>query len=330
MLDCRDRDQWNAFVFDHTPRSGAFLQSWQWGEFQEAAGKRVRRVLSNHAAMQVVETKLPLGFRYWFAPRGPIGDVQEGMRLAAELGKQTRSLFIRIEPPSILSPVTPNPKPSPHISPPNTLIMDLTRTYDDLRTSQHSKTRYNIGLAERKGVTVEFLRDFSPGAANATNVAWNAAWNLFVETGSRGGFHLHPKAYYEKMLATLTSETCHAFLAVARYEGEVVAANIMIDFHGTRTYLHGASGNIHREVMAPYLLHWALVTEAKHRGMRAYDWWGVAPGGADEKHAWAGITRFKTGFGGTRVDYPGTFDLVCHPAYGPYTWIRALWRKWRS
>ncbi len=319
MQECCNREEWNAFVFDHAPASGGFLQSWEWGEFQKAAGKRTTRLLLGEAGMQVVETRLPLGLHYGFAPRGPLGNRNDGCRLAAEFGKQSRSLFLRLEPGAGCGDPAYNLQPSTHISPPNTLIMDLTRTYDDLRGSQHSKTRYNIGLAERKGVTIEL---------NAS--AFEDAWKLFVETGSRGGFHLHPKSYYKKMLATLTSDTCHAFLAVARYEGEVIAANIMVDFHGTRTYLHGASGNKHREVMAPYLLHWALITEAKHRGMRAYDWWGVAPEGVAETHPWAGITRFKLGFGGRRVDYPGTFDLICRPlTYRLYELLRKLRRAVR-
>jgi lipid II:glycine glycyltransferase (peptidoglycan interpeptide bridge formation enzyme) len=319
MQECRDCEQWNALVYEYGPQSGAFLQSWEWGEFQKAAGKRVMRLLLGEAGMQVLETRLPLGMRYWFAPRGPFGNKKDGCRLVAEFGKQSRSLFVRVEPVESLPTTNYQLEPSSHISPPNTLITDLTRTYDDLRVSQHSKTRYNIGLAERKGVTIEMKSS-----------AFEEAWDIFVETGTRGGFHLHPKSYYKKMLATLTTPECHAFLAVARYEGEVVAANIMVDFHGTRTYLHGASGNRHREVMAPFLLHWALMTEAKHRGMRAYDWWGVAPEEADETHPWAGITRFKLGFGGRRVDYSGTFDLTCRPlTYRLYEFLRKLRRAVR-
>lgn len=313
LAEVRDADTWNAFVFEHGPRSGAFLQSWQWGEFQKKAGHEVLRLLDGETGGQFVVNRLPLGQRYLYCPRGPIGVGVEGMlRVAA---KGVGATFVRFE----SATVPKASRPSRPLSPPNTLLTDLTLTYDDLSAKQHPKTRYNVGLAERKGVSIEL-----------SSTAWNEAWALFETTAKRGQFRLHPRWYYERMLSVLTTDACRAFLAVARFEGRVIAANIMVDFHGTRTYLHGASANVHRDVMAPFLLHWALMSEAKHRGMHWYDWWGVAPVGAGEDHPWAGITRFKLGFGGERVDYPGTFDLISRPfAYCLYETLRSVRRTLR-
>ncbi len=321
--EVNNREIWNGFAREYAPRSGAFLQSWEWGEFQRAAGHAVRRVIASDdrgpaVAAQFVENALPLGQRYLYCPRGPLTrpDAPSATpKMLTAVARKTGALFARFEPVSSIQYPVSGIHSVPSVSPSNTLITDLTLTFDDLSRAQHPKTRYNVGLAERKGVAIELHSD-----------AFDDAWELFETTAARGQFRLHPRRYYERMLSTLSGDACRAFLAVARYEGKAVAANVMIDFHGTRTYLHGASANVHREVMAPSLLHWALVSEAKHAGLRWYDWWGVAPEGAAESHPWNGITRFKLGFGGERVDYAGTFDLVAHP--GAYR-LYELARKFR-
>lgn len=323
--EVNNREIWNGFVREHAPRSGAFLQSWEWGEFQKAAGHAVRRVVASDdlgpaVGAQFVENALPLGQRYLYCPRGPIARPDAAAiipKVLTAVARKSGALFARFEPASFVRHSGVDVRPTVSLSPANTLITDLTLTFDDLLRAQHQKTRYNVGLAERKGVAIELHSD-----------AFDDAWELFETTAARGQFRLHPRRYYERMLETLSGDACRAFLAVARYEGKAIAANVMIDCQGTRTYLHGASANVHREVMAPYLLHWALLSEAKHAGMRRYDWWGVAPEGAAETHPWNGITRFKLGFGGERVDYAGTFDLVARPsAYRFYELVRKFRRK---
>jgi lipid II:glycine glycyltransferase (peptidoglycan interpeptide bridge formation enzyme) len=98
----------------------------------------------------------------------------------------------------------------------------------------------------------------------------------------------------------------------------------MIYFGDTATYLHGASSRERRELMAPHLLHWTAMMDAKSWGFRTYDFWGVAPEGV-EGHSWAGITRFKRGFGGKYVAYPGTYDVpVDRFWYGLYAATQKL------
>lgn len=323
--EANNKELWNGFVREHAPRSGAFLQSWEWGEFQRAAGYGVRRAFATDdrgpaVAAQTVEHRLPLGQRYLYCPRGPLVRPDASPlaeKTLAAMARRTRALFVRFEPGTFVRRSGVDARPSTSVSPASTLLTDLTLTFDDLARAEHPKTRYNVGLAERKGVTVEL-----------DGRSFGDAWPLFEATSSRGGFRLHPRRYYERMLETLSGEDCRAFLAVARFQGKPVAANVMIDFGGTRTYLHGASSNEHRDVMAPYLLHWMLLGEAKHRGIRRYDWWGIAPEDADASHPWSGITRFKLGFGGERVDFPGTFDLVTRPtAYRLYETVRAVRRR---
>ncbi len=311
-------EEWNRVLSQTTlPRSGAFLQSNEWGAFQTAAGRALRRYAfedgARLAVAQGVEQSVPFGMSYLYFPRGPVGDASAATELIAAAGKQTGACFVRFEPVSSGAPA--GVRKTLDLQPADTLIMDLTQPADYRLAAMHHKTRYNIRLAERKGVEITFTASLDD------------AWPLFMQTAARGGFALHPKSYYAVMLDVLAEGPCRAFLAMALHEGKPVAANIMIDHGHTRTYLHGASGDASREVMAPFLLHWRLIEDAAARGFASYDWWGVSPEGAGETHPWAGVTRFKLGFGGERVSYPGTYDAVLNPGmYAAYAALRHLRR----
>lgn len=311
-----NRESWNQFVLDHGPRSGRFLQSWEWGEFQKVAGEDVRREeFSEHGTCvgvaQWLDRRAMDVVRYAYCPKGPIFRKGEGGRGLKGLRGE---IFLRIEQDesSLLSLC----EKSIDLSPAHTRITDLGATEDELLAAMHSKTRYNIRVAQKKGVDV-----------NVTGGPFASIWKLFEQTSSRGQFRLHRRDYYERMLASLLDGDCRAFLATASHEGNLLAANVMIDFGDTRTYLHGASSNTHRNLMGPYLLHWELMRDAKERGFAFYDWWGVAPAGAPQSHPWSGISRFKRGFPGGELVSPGTYDLIQKPfAYGLYQLGRSLVR----
>ena len=304
-----DRQTWNQFILEHGPRSGRFLQSWEWGTFQQAVGETVRReTFEEHGKLvglaQWVDRRATRFFRYAYCPKGRVGAWQP---------RPDSSIFLRVEPSVLQGSV--QARKSIDLSPAHTRVTDLMMTEDTLLDDMHSKTRYNIRVAQKHAVHVEI---------NSTN--FSSAWDLFEQTASRGQFRLHARGYYEKMLASLSGD-CRTFLATASHEGKLLAANIMIDFGDTRTYLHGASSNAHRELMAPYLLHWELLRDAKEHGLAFYDWWGVAPEGAPDDHPWTGISRFKRGFPGVEYASPGTYDLVLQPLpYNLYQLGRSLIR----
>ena len=311
-----ERNDWNKFILDRAPKSGAFLQMWEWGEFQEATGKTVKRIFTEESAAQMIQMSLVLGKKYWYCPRGPITFSRQDVPLTKGdyRGLPLESaLFLRLEPPTeTTTPLSPPfERGEDHvrrvggIQPADTLITDLSPKADDLLKGMHSKTRYNIRLAKKKGVEIEI---------NPTDVSFEDIWPIFETTGSRGAFVLHSKDYYKKMLEALSTDDCRAYLAIARHKKDILAANIMIDCAGTRTYLHGASSNEKRNLMAPYLLHWALIEDAKEKGIDSYDWWGIAPEGV-ENHKWAGVTRFKLGFGGERLSYAGAFDVILNKSW---------------
>jgi len=137
-------------------------------------------------------------------------------------------------------------------------------------------------------------------------------------TGGRDNFRLHGAAHYKNLL-TVAPDFIKLFLA--EYRGRNIAAGFFCFWGDKVTYLHGASDNEFRNVMAPYLLQWFLILAAKKEGYRYYDFYGL-----DEKK-WPGVTRFKLGFGGRTVEYPGTYDVIFNSAgYRIYNLARKIRR----
>jgi lipid II:glycine glycyltransferase (peptidoglycan interpeptide bridge formation enzyme) len=117
----------------------------------------------------------------------------------------------------------------------------------------------------------------------------------------------------------------YVYVAEAMIDGvlQPIAANIVSHFGKRVTYVHGASGNRGRNLMAPFLLQWSAILEAKRVGATEYDFWGIADS-EDPTHPWAGITRFKRGFGGSMVQYIGAYDIIYKP-----TWYK-IYRAYKT
>jgi peptidoglycan pentaglycine glycine transferase (the first glycine) len=323
------------------------------------------------AAATFIVKKLPLGLSYLYCPRGPVLDfrmspaistsfvggiphipAQSGMREIFDfrfgeiwkiirehiynLAKAKNAIFLRYEPQFEFYSKIKNQKlkiyKSLDVQPSKTLVLDLSKIKEELLSEMHPKTRYNIRLAEKKGVKVQEAHKFAPPsniksfdlmAASLIKEGGGSAeefekfWHLMEETVERDKFRLHNKEYYRKML------NCDFIkLYFAEYEGSVLAAAIIAFFGDTATYLHGASSDRMRNLMAPFLLHWSIAEESKKNGFKYYDFNGI-----DEKK-WPGVTRFKKGFGGFESEYPGTFDLVFNNlGYSAYKAARSLKRK---
>jgi len=182
----------------------------------------------------------------------------------------------------------------------------------------HSKTRYNIRLAEKKGVEIR----------EGKNIEW--FWKLNEQTTKRDGFKSHGKVYYEKMLEMPISHQLTAF-----FDGRPIASHIYIAWNGRCTYLHGASSNEYRNVMAPYLLQWESIKFAKKFGNTEYDFWGVAAPKEhgktfhiyswDEQDSLSNVTRYKAGFGGEVISYPDAFEVVLKPVlYRLFRFVKKL------
>ncbi len=292
---------------------GLFLQTGAWAQFEEALGNTVEhlgfwegdRLIGT--ALVVLRT-LPGGFRYAYAARGPVTGEQHLAPVLEALVlyfKAKKILFLRVEPPTAAPhpPLASSFVRAPDVQPRATVVLDLRQSADELLKQMHDKTRYNIRLSERKGLTwrwsgPEGLEEF---------------WQLLQVTSERDGFTAHPKAHYQKLLELYGAEPLRpeadvtVRLAEVFSGSELLAANLLVFSRGVVTYLHGASSTTYRELMPTYLLHWRTLQEAKSLGFTWYDLWGVAPSDG-LKSSWQGISRFKLGFGGQRLEYAGAFD----------------------
>jgi len=308
----KNPEGWNEEVLR---LGGGFLHSWEWGDFQEKNGREVLRLREvSGALLQAIRMPLPLGKSYWYCPRGPVFEKEGEEVIDAISGNESLrdGLFFRFDP--IKKITSDEIKKVSAVQPGQTSILDLSRSPDEIMADMHEKTRYNIRLAERKGVKVF--------PAPKSNDGFETFWQLLKETTERGRFKGHGKEYYRNML-----DVMNARILFAEHDGKVLAAILLISFGGRVTYLHGASNRERRELMAPYLLHWQAILDAKEQGYKEYDFWGVAPEGAKD-HPWAGITRFKKGFGGKYVEYPGTYDLPLNKFwYGLYSTVQKLRRR---
>ncbi|MBI4134719.1 MAG: peptidoglycan bridge formation glycyltransferase FemA/FemB family protein [Candidatus Sungbacteria bacterium] len=292
-----------------TRTEDSFLQSLAWEEVQRRYGRETRRVLVGTNPLLCIKNDLRFGLSYWYSPRPFIQDEVAFFEAARVLAKE--ALFFRVEPVNEVQRLKVKVQKSffslqpsafslsTNLQPKETILIDLTKSEEEMLGAMHPKTRYNIRLAERHGVQIE---------TRSGKEALDCFYRLLGDTAERDGFSLHPKGYYECLLSS-NSEDFENRLFFALHGGEIAAAAMVNFYRGTATYLHGASNYALRNIMAPYVLHWGIIEDAKVRGCHTYDF-----GGIDEMR-WPGITRFKGGFGGSRKVFPGALDVPGKPFY---------------
>jgi len=322
-----------------------FLQSKEWEEFQKSVGKDTFRI----DGKLVIKHILPLGVSYLYSPR-PYFESENALNNffvdSKKIAKKEKSIFLRLEPDlkteasikNLVSSIknhNPQIKETKSIQPQDTLLLNLKQSEEDILKNMHQKTRYNIRLAEKRGITIK-------KSINPKDI--DTFFELAQKTSARDNFSYHEKAYYKQMLKILGEHNMvEMFVAYATNQGNKIAIKqnnnmpeiptataIILYYKDTAIYLHGASDHNYRNLMSPYLLQWEAIKEAKKRGCKSYDFYGVAPEGA-EHHAWAGVTRFKIGFidppvGERKIThYPNSFDLIYQPIwYRIYTLIRKI------
>jgi peptidoglycan pentaglycine glycine transferase (the first glycine) len=301
---------WNRYLSKYP--NAHLLQTGVWGELKSAFGWKPVRFVSGDAGVQILFRKLPLGFTIGYIPKATVD--QSLLSEIELLCKQNHAIFLKNEPD--LWGDSPLPKGegtrvrvSPHnIQPPRTIIVDIRGTEDDILARMKQKTRYNIRLAEKKGVTIR---------------AWNdieAFHKMMLLTGGRDKFGVHSLEYYRRAYELFHPKGMCEIL-VAEYEGKPLAG-LFVARNGNRAYyLYGASTDDERNRMPAYLLQWEAMKWAKADGCEEYDLWGVP----DEDEAtleasfetrhdglW-GVYRFKRGFGGELKRAAQAMDRVYNP-----------------
>lgn len=318
FFEFSNKEKYNNFLI--VKEFSPFQQSWQWGEFQKEYGRKVFRLGVKEGeniqlTAQLIKMPLPLGKSYFYCPRGPVlrtEDVTQNSSSAMavfidqvkRLAKQEKAILFRFDPawqemPSQIKKKFQLKKADP-IQPQDTLVLNLNKSEDELLSQMKSKTRYNIRLAKRKDVTVR---------ASTDQKDIEIFLDLVKSTYKRQIIKPHPDQYYRQMFQVLAVQGVLK-IYIAEFNNKPLVANIVITFGQTATYVHGASSEEHKNVMAPHLTQWQAIKDAKQAGVRQYDFFGIAPEGSPKEKTWQGITRFKTGFGGREIRYAGAFDLL--------------------
>lgn len=331
-----DSTTWNDFVANHA--AGSLLQSAAWAQFKSDWAWENRRllILDNEvpvAGAQMLLRRLPLGRSIAYIPRGPVvsPDQQETQDVLwpalHTLAKDEGALLLTIEPNWQMTPDQAGAlldaagfeRGARDVQPRATLIVDVRPTEDDILMEMKSKWRYNIRLSGRKDVVIR----------TGDKDDFGVCYDIIEATGERNDFNVRPRGYYESAWDAFQPDGSRLF--IAEYAGTPLAW-LMAFRHGpTAYYLYGASSNRERNRMPNHALQWVAMRWAKASGCTHYDLWGIPPevpddGNVDEYGSgglW-GVYRFKRGFGGDVVKYPGAFDAVYNKlAYQFYKTIRS-------
>ena len=293
------------------------LQAWEWGEVKSRWGWKVERMSFELGGQPIAAAQamwrrvggLPL--RVGYIPKGPFVSTNEPEAWTHVLGaieswsRDRRLAFVKMDAdvPADQEALLATWRErgwspsSDQIQFRNTMRSDLRPDESVILAAMKSKTRYNIRLAERRGVTVR--------SAGLEGI--ETALDLYRETGERQGFAIRALDYYRDAWSSWL-RAGRAEVLLAECEGRVLAAAIPVRFGGTAWYLYGASSDQMREVMAPYAVMWAAIQWARSSGCHDFDWWG-GPETADPADPLWGVYRFKLGFGARLDDQAGAWDF---------------------
>lgn len=325
-----DKQLWNEFVA--ASPIGDLLQSFEWGELKRRSGgwEPIRLAVEDNGrivgAVSILKRRLPhTGKCIFYAPRGPVCDFSDQRVLETLLdGVKARALrdgaiLFKVDPPVIAQESDVPSTLQQHgfvevsdaqgfggVQPRCVMQLDLTPSIDDILNGCKPKWRYNIRLAEKKGVQVR---------SDCTKEDLRTFYEILQETAGRDRFVVRGFGYYEHMWDTLV-EPGYAKLFLAEYEGEAVAGALSFIFGDKCWYTYGASSNRHRNVMPNHLMQWRMIEWAKESGCIWYDFRGVSQknDGESGDHL-SGLNRFKEGFGAQFVEYIGEFDLPLSRAW---------------
>ena len=331
--------------------SGHLLQSWAWGDLKAHFGWHPLRVVVVDddralAAAQILFKRLPTGLLTTaYIPKGPIvsrlaPDDSSALALLTAIHdscRRKRAISLKLEPDWEDSTETrewlqqhgflPSQQT---VQPPRTIVVDLEPDEEAILAQMRSKTRYNIRLAQRRGVSVR----------QGTEEDLATFYQLLQITGQRAGFAVHTRTYYTRVWELFAPlQSVASFLA--QWDGRTVAA-IMVFIWGKRAwYMYGASSNEGRRHMPNHLLQWEAMRWAKARGCETYDLWGIPdvdkgalrPDMAKEEKegllstGLGGLYRFKRGFGGREVRCVGAYDHIYNQPL--YRLLTSVW-DWRK
>lgn len=336
LIQDEERARWNDFVARFP--TGDLLQSFEWGEIKRRSGDwRPYRVAVEDDQGQIVAgasllaRSIPgLARSILYAPRGPVVDfadtdavrsLMEGIR---QVARDQKAILLKADPPVTIEEgdsgllnagfrSLPDPTGFGGTQPKCVMQLDLDKDPDALLASFKHKWRYNIRLAEKKGVTIQ---------TECSKDDLKPFYDLLKETAERDRFLVRGPGYYEILWEELVPPGFMK-LFLAQYEGSPIAGAIAFIFGDRCWYVYGASSNEHRNVMPNHLLQWTMIQWAQGLGCKWYDFRGVSPRKeADEDDHLQGLNRFKEGFSPRFVEYIGEYDLVYSKLFY-WLWVKA-------
>ena len=317
-----DLKKWDKFVQDHP--HGAFTQLRAWAKVKESFGWKTQvwvamdgeRIM---AGAQVFIRQLPLGQQLWYVPYGPLwleSHEEVGRQMVTELQKLAAgALVLKIEPryqqdgaggdlkeflrSHRFGPVTHSQQPQ------DTFILDLSKNEDELMADMRQTTRRYIRQAQRAGLVAEKVD---------ANEQIDDFYQMLQKVDARKKFGIHTKEYYQTVAEAFGGQ---AHLFIVRRERELLGAYFLVHLGDKSWELYGGVTDEGQQCKANYLLKWKSILEMQAIGVKVYDQWGVAPvlasGEVDRAHPLAGVTYFKEGFGGQRVQWLGGWDFASKP-----------------
>ncbi len=307
------------------------LQSFEWGEFRKKLGTKViRKALIDDKGnfidgFTLTIHKIPfLPYNIGYIGKGNLPN-NASLEEFTRIGKEEKCIYIQLEPnvkieelknnidyKKTFSSFNVNPSFHPLFTK-YTFVLDITKSGDELMAAMHTKTRYNIRVAIKRGV--EIVEDNS-------KASFEKYINLLNETTERQKFYTHSSLYHKTLWEVLKDnkgkESLEYHLLQAYYkpedkEKQTLVSWVVFMFKEKMYYPYGASSRNYREVMASNLIAWEAIKIGKKNGMKEFDMWGALGTEPDAKDPWYGFHRFKQGYGSTLTEFMGSYDLVINP-----------------
>ena len=321
-----DKDKWNRIISQF--EGSTILQTWEWGQIKSNYGWKQDYYVKEDAFGNLKAAALILSreqrlskfgplIKILYVPHGPLLDwddteiVKETLDHLKEYSKKQKAAYIKIDPQFVLAKDKEKAANNlreyfkssgwvnsrQQIQFKNTFWLDLTKSEDELLANMKQKTRYNIRLAEKKGVKVR----------QGSSDDFEVIYEMYAATSARDGFIIRPKEYYFLLWNTFMEDGM-AVPLIAEVQGEPVGALFLFYFNQKSYYLYGMSRDVHREKMPSYLLQWEAIKFSKSHGCKIYDLWG-APDVFDPSDRMWGVYKFKEGLGGEVIQTIGAVDF---------------------
>jgi peptidoglycan pentaglycine glycine transferase (the first glycine) len=312
-----DIAQYHQFIAGH--ELGHFMQTAYWAELKSAfgwqnLGQYIIEDGSVKAAFSILK-KSKLGINILYIPRGPVCNYQDKeladfvLDQLRQIARREKAFFLRISP-AILETDSSKKElflkntfyfSKKQLQTKATTVIDLTRTEEELLASFHEKTRYNIRLAAKKGVTVTTL---------GTEAELKDFYKIMRQMSGRQDYTLQPYEYYFYIWQKL-GDIARIYLA-KNDQNKVIGGLVIFTFAGKAYYMYGGFDYVYRNLMGNYLVHWQVMRDAKAAGVKSYDLQGI-PLIKDENHPMYGFYRFKKGFNGQELEFIGEYDHYINP-----------------